>query len=235
MITFPRLCVFLGAALLSGMVAAQDQQAQPAPAPKLVPALGWDIAKQGGFVTSVTLDQQNNVWAGTEGNGLWCYDSRKKEWTQFTVKDGLGDDCIYALAVDKLGRVWAGHLNHGVSVWNGDKWKNYDVLDGPLGGRVFAIATCPTDGDVWIATDCGVARYSLANDDWDYFTRAAGCPPTRSRPSPSMRRGTFSSARNATASPWPTRRTNTRNGHRPRPAANAGRRRPGRAFHQPGQ
>ncbi len=173
-------------ALLSGAASAQlipvpnlPQQgaAQPAPpAPKLVPALGWDIAKQGGFTTSVLVDSQNAVWVGTEGNGLWRYDVRKKDWTQFTTKDGLGDDCIYALAVDKAGRIWAGHLNHGVSVYNGDKWRNYGVVDGPLGSRVFAIATCPTDGDVWIATEVGVTRYSLADDDWDYFTTASGLP-----------------------------------------------------------
>jgi frataxin-like iron-binding protein CyaY len=166
--TYRWICV-VAAAFLPGILAAQDQ-------PKLVPALGWDSTTQGLFVTSVIVDAQNNVWAGTEANGLWRYDSRAKKWAQFTTKDGLGDDNVYALAVDKLGRVWAGHLNHGVSVWNGEKWENFGLLDGPLGDRVFAIATCPTDGDVWIATDCGVARYSLAKDDWDYFTRASGLP-----------------------------------------------------------
>lgn len=162
-------CALLAAVLLPQFLSAQEQR-------KFVPALGWDSAKQGSFVTSVAVDSQNNVWAGTEGKGLWRYDSRGKKWAQFTSKDGLGDDYIHALAVDKLGRVWAGHLNHGVSVWNGEKWKNYGLLDGPLGDRVFAIATCPTDGDVWIATDNGAARYSLAKDDWDYFTRAGGLP-----------------------------------------------------------
>ncbi len=161
--------------LLPGMLAAQDAP-KPAETAKLVPALGWDSATQGAFVTSAAVDAQNNVWAGTEGNGLWRYDSRGKKWTQFTTKDGLGDDCIYALAVDKQGRVWAGHLNHGASVWNGAKWKNYGLIDGPLGDRVFSIAVCPTDGDVWIATDCGAARYSIAKDDWDYYTCASGLP-----------------------------------------------------------
>ena len=31
----------------------------------------------------------------------------------------LGDDDIYALACDKLGRIWVGNLNHGVSVYDG--------------------------------------------------------------------------------------------------------------------
>ncbi len=66
-----------------------------------------------------------------------------KAWTQFTTKDGLGDDCAYALAFDQQGRLWAGHLNHGVSVYNGVKWQNYGLIDGPLGDRVFAIAVSP--------------------------------------------------------------------------------------------
>jgi len=34
----------------------------------------------------------------------------------------LGDDNGYAIACDKLGRIWVGHLNHGVSVYNGKQW-----------------------------------------------------------------------------------------------------------------
>jgi hypothetical protein len=155
--------------LLAGALHAQDT-------PKFVPALGWDTAQQGAFPTCIAGDSQNTIWVGTEDKGLWRYDARAKTWTQFTTKNGLGDDDVYALAVDKLNRVWAGHLNHGVSVWNGEKWRNYGFLDGPLGDRVFAIATCPKDGDVWIATELGLARYSIANDNWDYFNRASGLP-----------------------------------------------------------
>ena len=50
---------------------------------------------------------------------------------------------------DKFGRVWVGHLNHRVSVYDGLFWKNSDAPDGPLGERVFAMTTSPTDGDVW--------------------------------------------------------------------------------------
>jgi len=59
-------------------------------------------------------------------------------------------------------------------VWNGASWKNYGPLEGPLGERVFDIAVCPTDGDVWIASDAGLARYSDLGDKWSYFSRANG-------------------------------------------------------------
>ena len=147
-----------------------------ADAVNLVPALGWDLKKQGGFPVSLAADKAGNVWVGTEGNGVWKYDAAKGGWTQFTIKDGLGDDCVYALATDHSGRIWAGHLNHGVSVYNGEKWRNYGLLDGPLGDRVFKIAVCPTDGDVWIGSDMGLARYSEKRQDWDYYSRASGLP-----------------------------------------------------------
>jgi hypothetical protein len=151
-------------------------QQLPVTSTTLVPALGWDIKKQGGFPVSLASDVAGNIWVGTEGNGVWKYDAGKKTWTQFTTNDGLGDNCVYALAFDHLGRLWAGHLNHGVSVYNGDKWRNYGMLEGPLGDRVFAITVSPKDGDVWIATDMGIACYSEERQDWDYYTRASGLP-----------------------------------------------------------
>jgi hypothetical protein len=77
-------------------------------------------------------------------------------WRHFTAQDGLGDDSIYALACDAQGRVWMGHLNHGVTVFNGEKFQNYEVVgglsrsdsrNGPLGERIFKIAVAPGFGE----------------------------------------------------------------------------------------
>ncbi|MDR1483312.1 MAG: hypothetical protein LBT09_00660, partial [Planctomycetaceae bacterium] len=94
--------------------------------------------------------------------------------SQFTTKNGLGDNNGYALAIDKLGRLWVGHLNTGVSVFNGKDWKNYDVVDGPIGERIFDIKICPKDGDVWMATSAGISRYKIDSDNWEHFTREDG-------------------------------------------------------------
>ncbi len=100
----------------------------------------------------------------------------KTEWKRFTTKDGLGDDYGYDVAVDQQGRVWVGHLNHGVSVYNGYIWKNYDIPYGPIGERVFKIAVCPTDGDVWMATSAGLTGYSVSKDTWTHYTKGQGLP-----------------------------------------------------------
>lgn len=138
----------------------------------------WDNQKQGKFVTALAKDKQGQTWVGVEGGGVWRYNATAAagQWTQFTTADGLGDDIIYAVAVDRLNRVWVGHLNHGVSVWNGQKWQNYGLINGPLGERVFDIEVSPVDGDVWMATDAGLARYSEQGEAWSYYTRADGLP-----------------------------------------------------------
>ena len=140
------------------------------------------------WVTALAADAKGIVWIGTEADGLWRWDrgaTGDAQWKLYGVKDGLGDETVGAIAVDKLGRVWAGHLNHGVSVFNGEKWQNYNVAAGigradakagPIGERVFAITTSPLDGDVWMATSAGLNRYSLKTEVWRSYTRADGLP-----------------------------------------------------------
>jgi hypothetical protein len=128
---------------------------------------------QGHFVMAMCLDKQNNLWVGTEGEGLYRWSAVDGMWTQYVatknpppdsslaipasaIECGMGDNSVYALACDIEGRIWAGHLNHGVSVFNGEKWQTYEVvgglsrpdtLNGPLGERIFKIAVAPGFGE----------------------------------------------------------------------------------------
>ena len=143
--------------------------------------LSWNPNTQGQFITALCPGPHSTVWIGTEDEGVWHYDPAApvgKQYTHYTTQDnsqdGLGDDNAYALAVDQAGRLWAGTLNHGVSVFNGKAWRTYGPLTGPLGSRVFALAVSPKDGGVWGATEAGLFRYQ--NSRWTYFTREGGLP-----------------------------------------------------------
>lgn len=143
------------------------------------PAPGAPAPKPGSHVMALARAPQGRVWIGTEDDGVFCYDPNaapEKQWSSYTTNDGLGDNNGYSIACDKQGRVWVGELNHGVAVFDGRRWTNYDVLAGPVGERVFRIAVCPTDGDVWLATSAGLTRYSVAADTWRCYTRADGLP-----------------------------------------------------------
>jgi ligand-binding sensor domain-containing protein len=127
------------------------------------------------FIGALISDGEGGAWIGTEDEGVFHFRVDGKI-TQFTTKNGLGDNNVYALAIDKLGRLWVGHLNSGVSVFNGKDWKNYDVVDGPIGERIFDIKICPKDGDVWIATNAGISRYKIGSGKWRHFTREDDLP-----------------------------------------------------------
>jgi hypothetical protein len=160
-----RLIVSLSLLMLGGLSCPAD------------PLPSWNPEAQGGFITCLCRDRHGCVWVGTEDHGVWRWGG--EGWTQFTAADssaGPGDDDIYALCGDRRGRVWVGTLRHGVAVYNGRQWRSYGPEQGLAGSRVFALATCPTDGDVWIATEGGLTRYSLTHDTWRTYSRLDGLP-----------------------------------------------------------
>ncbi len=158
--------------------------------------------RQGGapdchFIMAMCRDKQGNLWLATEGGGIYRYDpsaSKGKHWTQFTKQNthgALANNCIYAIACDNHNRIWAGELNHGVSVYNGKQWQDYDivqnpkhtVLAGPLGDHVFAMKFDPFTDQMWIGTNAGVSIYQCSGPKvgairhhWHYITQANGLP-----------------------------------------------------------
>jgi len=128
------------------------------------------------YVTALARDKEGCVWVGTEDDGVYRLSPSLDACKQFKAKDGVADENVYGMAVDRSGRVWCGTLNHGVSVYNGKGWQNYGIADGLLGERVFDVACSPHDGDVWIATSAGLVRWSSSSGTWSPLTRANGLP-----------------------------------------------------------
>jgi hypothetical protein len=172
--------------LSSARIAARQEQLEPVR--QVAAAAAQTPPSLPGFVMAMARAVDGSVWVASEEEGVWCFaadGSRRR----FTEADGLPDRTAYALAIDDVGRVWVGHLRNGVSVFDGHRWHNYDVApglarrdarQGPLGSRVFDIAiapsACPSGGDVWIATDCGLTRYHAKRDEWSWYTREEGLP-----------------------------------------------------------
>jgi hypothetical protein len=132
----------------------------------------WSNA-HGQFVTAVAW-REGRGFVATEDRGLWMIDSDGGTWQSLKLASATSP--VSALAVDSKNRLWVGHVYQGVSVFDGSQWENYDAPSGPLGHHVWRIATSPLDGDVWLATDLGLCRYSMKRDTWWYITRAQGLP-----------------------------------------------------------
>ena len=74
---------------------------------------------------------------------------------RYTSKDGLLMDYVIALCCDSRGYLWIG-TNDGVSIYDGDVFRNYTVADGLAYSRV----NCVTEsrkhpGTLWIGTNGG--------------------------------------------------------------------------------
>ena len=191
--------LFLGLLLIGSSLTAGEKPEKPAVLTRDFDAINlagvrfvWDVKKSGSIITALCQDLKGNIWAGTEDKGIWLLDisgktircvgrtaeANNSSPAEDKIPDNfiLKEDVVYALACDKQGRIWAGHGNQGVSVFNGETWKNYDVVSGPLGERINDIKVNPVDGDVWIATSLGLARYMPATDSWRYYLRVNGLP-----------------------------------------------------------
>lgn len=134
----------------------------------------WGSSFPGSFVVALARDVAGKVWVGTEDGGVFCGDISSGQWRQFKGRDGPGDVHVYAVSSDKFGRIWCGTSSSGVGVFNGREWRSYGIGSGLLGERVFDICCSPVDGDVWVATSVGLARYRLRADQWSYYTRMNG-------------------------------------------------------------
>ena len=69
------------------------------------------------------------------------------------------DGMIYFLEYDANGRLWVG-TQHGVDVWDGARWANYDMNDGLVWDDcdTNGFAQGP-DGTIWIGTSGGLSRF----------------------------------------------------------------------------
>jgi signal transduction histidine kinase/DNA-binding response OmpR family regulator len=77
------------------------------------------------------LDKNENLYIGTEGDGLVVYDIKNKTFKRYTEKDGLADNTVNAIQKDDVGDIWIS-TNKGLSRIDilKDKIINYDSSDG---------------------------------------------------------------------------------------------------------
>lgn len=117
----------------------------------------------GNAVVSVGQDNQGNIWFGTWGSGASRYDG--KTWRTFGLTDGLVSDAIWRILKDKQGNMWFGayssHGSYGISKFDGNSWQNFDPFNAGGPQKPYAVRFMLEDeaGNLWFATDIGIARY----------------------------------------------------------------------------
>ncbi len=111
------------------------------------------------YVFSLLIDPRGVKWIGTWGGGVARFDGAG--WTNYTTRDGLAGNVVYAMDQDPTGRLWVG-TNHGVSTYDGRTWTTIRADQRYTQGDVYAVAVAP-DRSVWIGYKGGVARVTRAS------------------------------------------------------------------------
>jgi ligand-binding sensor domain-containing protein len=109
------------------------------------------------YIFAILIDSKDNKWFGTWGGGVSRFDGT--HWTNYTTKQGLAGNVVYALERDASGVIWAG-TNHGVSHFDGTQWRSQTKADGLIDDDVYTVAMDP-EGNVWVGQRGGVVQLGV--------------------------------------------------------------------------
>ncbi|MCM2255449.1 MAG: PAS domain S-box protein [Vicinamibacteria bacterium] len=128
---------------------------------------------QGGMaVRSLAEDAAGGLWIGTYGAGVWRR-APDGSFSGFRARDGLANDNVRAVMVDRRGRVWAATID-GLSVREDGRWRSYRVADGLPANSVIGLAE-DAEGRLWAGTDgAGLVRFD--GQRFEVFTTEHGLP-----------------------------------------------------------
>lgn len=130
------------------------------------------------YVISLFVDDNNNLWVGTENGGINFLDQTYKTFTQIRKDDinpmSLNNESIHSFAMDNSNNLWIGTYGGGINL----KIKNSEYITTykNLPGVPFSLSHNIVDGflednkgRIWVATDGG--GFNLFNEKKGQFVR----------------------------------------------------------------
>ena len=110
-------------------------------------------------VYSICITPDGTQWFGTDmGVARHIGYVTMENWTVYNTGNGLIDNFVQAIAVDKKGSLWFG-TKGGISFFNGSVWASYTSKDGLISNNILCISV-DKNGLVWFGTDNGVMSYN---------------------------------------------------------------------------
>jgi ligand-binding sensor domain-containing protein len=128
-------------------------------------------------VRQIVEDTVGNVWFGSTSSGLIKYDGDK--FTTYSEKDGLQDDEIWGLTIDKSGLIWVGSIG-GVSHFDGKQFTPFLLpetkVENPnpmLSDKLVFNFLEDKKGTMWLVTD-GNGIFKYKNGEFIHLTAKNG-------------------------------------------------------------
>jgi len=113
------------------------------------------------YVRSLTADIENkSLWVGTSVGVLEIDLASSEVQHSFTRADGLANEYVFAIGIDRLGYKWFGTNAGGVSRYKNGKWKTFFPMHGLADYWIYAFAE-QKNGSFWIGTWAGANKVDL--------------------------------------------------------------------------
>ncbi len=115
-------------------------------------------------VYSLLQDQNDYIWLGTAG-GVSRFDGINFE--NFTSENGLAAKGVFTVFADSRGNLWFGHIDGGITRYDGTKFEILEPDSIPINGDITSI-TETKEGYLWITTSGnGAILFKNPFDDID--------------------------------------------------------------------
>ena len=105
-------------------------------------------------VRVIMEDSAENLWVGTENDGLFC--CRSSQWTHYGKKEGLGSDTIWSLSPENDGTLWIGTCGGGLSRWYNGAITTWTSKNGLCNDVICQILQ--DNSELWLGSYNGVFR-----------------------------------------------------------------------------
>ncbi len=112
------------------------------------------------YVRALTVEGGKTLWVGTSAGAHEVDLSSGQLRNTFTRKEGLANEYVFAIGVDRQGYKWFGTNSGGASRYRDGKWKTYFPMHGIADYWVYAFAQAK-GGDLWIGTWAGASRFDF--------------------------------------------------------------------------
>jgi len=162
------LAMLLGACA----AAAVGQPATPAkPAPGAWRVLDQFDVGDNIYVRALTVERERGVmWVGTS-SGVHEVDIKTlKPRNTFTRKEGLANEYVFSVGIDKQGNKWFGTNAGGVSRYKEGNWKTFFPMHGLADYWVYCFAS-QKDGTLWIGTWAGTNKVDPRSGKFTTYVR----------------------------------------------------------------
>ena len=123
------------------------------------------------FVRALKIDSANNtLWVGTS-TGVHEIDIQSgTPINTFTREQGLANEYVFAIGIDREGYKWFGTNAGGASRYKDGEWKTYFPMHGLADYWVYSFAN-DQSGGVWIGTWAGVSFFDIKTQKFTTYVK----------------------------------------------------------------